>query len=97
MARGDKFNLSYTDKVSRTHFPHSHLAWHNAQYKRKIFLATSSIIYRRARNSRTGLFEVCEVAVKSDGIPVALRLLALFPVFQNARPIRPLLANPRGL
>ena len=46
---------------------------------------------------RTSLFRVREVAVEGDGLSVALRLVALFPLPQNVRPLRPLLANPRGL
>ena len=45
----------------------------------------------------TSLFGESEVAVEGDGLPVALRLVALFTVLQNVRPLRPLLANPRGL
>ena len=45
----------------------------------------------------TSLFGVREVAVECDGLAVALRLVTLLPLLQNGRPLRPLLANPRGL
>ena len=45
----------------------------------------------------TSLFGVCKVAVEGDGLAVALRLVALLTLLQNGRPLRPLLANPRGL
>ena len=48
-------------------------------------------------SQHTSLFGVREVTVEGDGLPVAFRLVALFPLLQNGRPLRPLLANPRGL
>ena len=48
-------------------------------------------------SQHTSLFGVRKVAVECDGLPVALRLVALLPLLQNRRPLRPLLANPRGL
>ena len=45
----------------------------------------------------TSLFGVCKVAVEGDGLAVALRLVALLALLQNRRPLRPLLADPRGL
>ena len=45
----------------------------------------------------TSLFGVCKVAIERYGLSVALRLVALLPLLQNGRPLRPLLANPRGL
>ena len=45
----------------------------------------------------TSLFGVCKVAIEGDGLAVTLRLVALLPLLQNGRPLRSLLANPRGL
>ena len=58
---------------------------------------TRDLYQRMFLSQLTSLFGVCKVAIEGDGLTVTLRLVALLPLLQNGRPLRSLLANPRGL